>query len=69
MAKLFTELILTIRIATIYNKLQNINKTLKLHKSVPTIGFIKNKLHYKVSAKFVQINGQDINKQYQIDAE
>ena len=66
MAKLFTDFILTARIAEIYNKLYNI--TSKLNKSVSSIGFIKKALHHKITPKFAQINDQFINNQDQIDA-
>ena len=67
MAKLFTDFILTTRIAEIYNKLYNTIS--KLHKLASSIGFIKKALHHKVIPKFAQINGQFINKQDHIDAE
>ena len=65
MAKLFTNFILTTRIAEIYNKLYN--TTAKLRKSASSIGFIKKALQHKLTPKFVPINGQFINEQDQID--
>ena len=61
MEKLFTDFILTIRIAEIYKKLYNI--TSKLYISASNISFIKKALDHKVRPNFAQINGQFINKQ------
>ena len=67
MAKLFTDLILTTRIAEIYNTIYNTAS--KLHKLASSIGFFRKALHHKVTPKFAEINDRFINKQDQIDAE